>query len=64
MSPDAPPRFTSRPPSASTREAAVAEHAAAGRIAVAHEVLPLAEARTAWTRQATGDAGVRLVLTP
>lgn len=43
---------------------AVAEHAAAGRIAVAHEVLPLAEATAAWTRQATGDAGVRLVLTP
>jgi NADPH:quinone reductase-like Zn-dependent oxidoreductase len=43
---------------------AVAEHAAAGRMAVAHEVLPLAEAATAWERQATGDVGVRLVLTP
>ena len=43
---------------------AVAGHAAAGRMAVAHEVLPLAEAATAWERQAAGDAGVRLVLTP
>jgi NADPH:quinone reductase-like Zn-dependent oxidoreductase len=43
---------------------AVVEHAAAGRLAVAHEVLPLAEAATAWRRQASGDAGVRLVLTP
>jgi NADPH:quinone reductase-like Zn-dependent oxidoreductase len=43
---------------------AVAEHAAAGRIAVAHEVLPLADAGAAWRRQAAGDAGVRLVLTP
>jgi NADPH:quinone reductase-like Zn-dependent oxidoreductase len=39
-------------------------HAAAGRIAVAHEVLPLAEAPEAWRRQAAGDAGGRLVLTP
>jgi len=43
---------------------AVFAHAAAGRIAVAHEVLPLAEAADAWRRQATGNAGVRLVLTP
>jgi NADPH:quinone reductase-like Zn-dependent oxidoreductase len=43
---------------------AVAEHAAAGRMAVAHEVLPLAEVATAWARQASGEAGVRLVLTP
>ena len=43
---------------------AVAEHAAGGRMAVAHEVLPLAGAADAWRRQATGDAGVRLVLTP
>ena len=43
---------------------AVFGHAAAGRVAVAHEVLPLAEAAAAWRRQATGDAGVRLVLTP
>jgi NADPH:quinone reductase-like Zn-dependent oxidoreductase len=43
---------------------AVAEHAAGGQMAVAHEALPLAEAATAWRRQATGEAGVRLVLTP
>ena len=43
---------------------AVFAHAAAGRLAVAHEVLPLAEAAAAWRRQATGDAGARLVLTP
>jgi NADPH:quinone reductase-like Zn-dependent oxidoreductase len=44
--------------------AAVAGHAAAGRLAVAHEVLPLAEVTEAWTRQAQGRAGARLVLTP
>ena len=43
---------------------AVAEHAARGRIAVAHEVVPFAEVADAWRRQATGSAGVRLVLTP
>ncbi|HEX2072576.1 MAG TPA: zinc-binding dehydrogenase [Geodermatophilus sp.] len=43
---------------------AVAEHAAAGRLAVAHEVLPLAEAGNAWRRQAAGDPGARLVLAP
>jgi NADPH:quinone reductase-like Zn-dependent oxidoreductase len=43
---------------------AVAEHAAAGRLAVAHELLPLAEAADAWRRQASGQTGVRLVLTP
>jgi NADPH:quinone reductase-like Zn-dependent oxidoreductase len=43
---------------------AVFAHAAAGRLAVAHEVLPLAEAAAAWRRQATGQAGGRLVLTP
>ena len=42
----------------------VAGHAAAGRLAVAHEVLPLTEATAAWTRQAEGRAGVRSVLTP
>lgn len=42
----------------------VFRHAAAGRLAVAHEELPLAEATAAWRRQATGKAGVRLVLTP
>jgi NADPH:quinone reductase-like Zn-dependent oxidoreductase len=44
--------------------AAVVEHAAAGRLAVAHEVLPLAQVDEAWRRQAAGTAGVRLVLTP
>ena len=43
---------------------AVAEHAAAGRMAVAHELVPLGEVADAWRRQASGDAGVRLVLTP
>jgi NADPH:quinone reductase-like Zn-dependent oxidoreductase len=43
---------------------AVVEHAAAGRMAVAHEVLPLAQVDVAWRRQAEGKAGVRLVLTP
>jgi NADPH:quinone reductase-like Zn-dependent oxidoreductase len=43
---------------------AVAGHAAEGRLGVAHEVLPLTEATAAWTRQAEGRAGVRLVLTP
>ena len=43
---------------------AVAGHAAEGRLAVAHEVLPLAEVADAWRRQASGQAGVRLVLTP
>jgi len=43
---------------------AVMTHAAAGRIAVAHEVHPLAEVGDAWRRQAAGEADVRLVLTP
>jgi NADPH:quinone reductase-like Zn-dependent oxidoreductase len=43
---------------------AVFAHAAAGRLAVAHQVLPLAEIAAAWRRQASGQAGVRLVLTP
>jgi hypothetical protein len=43
---------------------AVLGHAAAGRLTVAHDVLPLADVATAWARQASGDAGVRLVLTP
>jgi NADPH:quinone reductase-like Zn-dependent oxidoreductase len=43
---------------------AVAEHAAAGRLAVAHELVPLADVAGAWRRQASGDTGVRLVLTP
>jgi len=43
---------------------AVLGHAAAGRLTVAHDVLPLADVATAWARQASGDAGGRLVLTP
>jgi NADPH:quinone reductase-like Zn-dependent oxidoreductase len=43
---------------------AVARHAAEGRIAVAHEVLPLDAVTEAWRRQAGGEAGARLVLTP
>ncbi len=43
---------------------AVAGHAAAGRLGVAHEVLPLTDVTDAWRRQASGQAGVRLVLTP
>jgi NADPH:quinone reductase-like Zn-dependent oxidoreductase len=43
---------------------AVFSHAAEGRLAVDHEVVPLAEVSAAWSRQAEGRAGVRLVLTP
>ncbi|MGY1802531.1 zinc-binding alcohol dehydrogenase family protein [Blastococcus sp. SYSU D00922] len=44
--------------------AAVARHAAAGRISVAHEVLDLGAVSDAWRRQAAGGTGARLVLTP
>jgi NADPH:quinone reductase-like Zn-dependent oxidoreductase len=43
---------------------AVLGHAAAGRLTVAHDMLPLADVATAWARQASGDAGGRLVLIP
>ena len=43
---------------------AVFAHAGAGRLSVAHELIPLAEAGAAWGRQASGQAAVRLVLTP
>ncbi len=43
---------------------AVLRHASAGRIGVASETLPIAEAEQAWRRQAAGTGGVRLVLTP
>jgi NADPH:quinone reductase-like Zn-dependent oxidoreductase len=43
---------------------AVVEHAAAGRIRVAHETAPLERAAEAWTRQAQGDVDGRLVLVP
>jgi NADPH:quinone reductase-like Zn-dependent oxidoreductase len=43
---------------------AVFRYAGAGRLAVAHEIVPLAEAADAWRRQAAGSAAVRLVLAP
>jgi NADPH:quinone reductase-like Zn-dependent oxidoreductase len=43
---------------------AVTTHAAAGRLTVAAETLPLPDVGEAWRRQATGDAGVRFVLIP
>ncbi|RZU31934.1 quinone oxidoreductase family protein [Blastococcus saxobsidens] len=42
----------------------VAEHAAAGRLAVAHRVRPLAEAADAWAGEVAGGTGERVVLTP
>jgi NADPH:quinone reductase-like Zn-dependent oxidoreductase len=44
--------------------ATVAEHAAGGRMAVAYTRIPLADAADAWSRQAAGHAGVRIVLEP
>ncbi|WP_369252790.1 quinone oxidoreductase family protein [Geodermatophilus amargosae] len=43
---------------------AVLGAAATGRVGVAHETVPLADVTAAWARQATGDAGVRLVVVP
>ncbi|MGY1738232.1 quinone oxidoreductase family protein [Geodermatophilus sp. SYSU D00684] len=43
---------------------AVLAAAATGRVAVAHETVPLADVGGAWARQAAGDAGVRLVVVP
>ncbi len=42
----------------------VARHAAAGHLAVDHEVVPLAAASAGWTRQAAGEAAGRVVLVP
>lgn len=42
----------------------IAEHAVAGRLAVAHEVVPLTEIATAWQRQVAGATTGRIVLTP
>jgi NADPH:quinone reductase-like Zn-dependent oxidoreductase len=42
----------------------VVEEATAGRLQVAHEVVPLRDATDAWTRQASGDTAGRIVLTP
>ncbi|GAA0931639.1 quinone oxidoreductase family protein [Pseudonocardia zijingensis] len=44
--------------------ATVAEHAVRGALTVAHEVVPLAEAGTAWQRQADGRVAGRAVLRP
>jgi NADPH:quinone reductase-like Zn-dependent oxidoreductase len=43
---------------------AVAEHAAAGLVAVDHETVPLSEVNDGWRRQASGEAAVRLVFVP
>jgi NADPH:quinone reductase len=42
----------------------VAAEAVAGRLAVAHETVPLADAAAAWRRQASGEASGRIVLAP
>ncbi|OLT09880.1 NADPH:quinone reductase [Pseudonocardia sp. CNS-139] len=42
----------------------VVEEAVAGRLTVAHEPVPLADAAQAWTRQAEGRATGRIVLRP
>lgn len=42
----------------------IADHAAAGRLALDYETVPLADAGEAWSRQAGGRAGRRIVLTP
>jgi NADPH:quinone reductase-like Zn-dependent oxidoreductase len=43
---------------------AVLRHAAAGRIAVAHETVSLPDVAAAWQRQAAGQTSGRVVLTP
>jgi NADPH2:quinone reductase len=47
-----------------TALSAVARHAAAGELTVAHEVVPLEDATEAWQRQAEGRTTGRLVLVP
>ncbi len=44
--------------------AVVAAESAAGRLAVVHEAVPLADAGAAWARQASGEASGRIVLVP
>lgn len=44
--------------------AALTAHAAAGRLTVDVETLPLAEVETAWERQRAGTGGTKLVLAP
>ncbi|MBC6462178.1 zinc-binding dehydrogenase, partial [Actinomadura sp. HBU206391] len=42
----------------------IAEQAALGRLAVAHETMSLDEAEAAWRRQSDGASAGRIVLTP
>jgi NADPH:quinone reductase len=42
----------------------VVQEAAAGRLTVDHERVPLAEVTEAWSRQIAGQAGGRIVLVP
>jgi NADPH:quinone reductase-like Zn-dependent oxidoreductase len=42
----------------------VADHAAAGRLVLDYETVPLEDAAGAWSRQAAGLAAKRIVLTP
>ena len=42
----------------------VVDEASAGRLHVAHEVVPLGRATDAWSRQSSGQAAGRIVLTP
>jgi NADPH:quinone reductase-like Zn-dependent oxidoreductase len=42
----------------------VVDEASAGRLHVAHEVVPMAQATDAWRRQSSGQAAGRIVLTP
>lgn len=52
------------PDERATALTAVAGHAADGRLAVAHDVVPLASVADAWRRQVSGQTALRLVLTP
>ncbi len=59
--------YTNAEPSVERRTAAmagVAAEAVAGRLAVAHETVPLADAAAAWRRQAEGATAGRIVLVP
>jgi NADPH:quinone reductase-like Zn-dependent oxidoreductase len=42
----------------------VVDHAAAGRLGVAHDVQPLSDVENAWRRQRDGETGARVVLAP
>ncbi len=59
--------YTNNALTAEQRSSAVTEvmgHAAAGRVRMAYDVLPLAQVEEAWTRQAPGGSAARSVLTP